>query len=216
MRPAIRRSTLIVLAAILVAACASFVSPLRQVILRSVGHLLLAEDPLEKADVAVIPTWAGLSGVLEAASLVRAGVTGRVAIIAGPNEPAEIEMVRAGIAYEDDADRYRRLLRSLGALEVERVDERAVGTESEAGLLADWCDRRGFVAVIVVSTADHSRRLRRMLHRSFNGHRTRPLVRIAAHGSFDPDRWWSSRDGLRIGVFELEKLVVDVIRHPWQ
>jgi predicted TIM-barrel fold metal-dependent hydrolase len=162
-----------------------------------------------------MPVWSGLTGVVESARLVRAGMTTRVAVIAGPKDPAEIEMIRAGIGYEDDADRLIGLLRKLGVSEAMRVDETAAGTEAEARVLADWSNRHGFVTMIVVSTPDHSRRLRRVLRRSMHGHRTRVMVRAATAATFDPDRWWESRDGVRIGVLELEKLVFDIIRHPW-
>jgi len=42
-------------------------------------------------------------------------------------------------------------------------------------VLADWCNRQGFRSVVVVSTVGHSRRLRRVLHRSLRG-QTRVMV----------------------------------------
>jgi hypothetical protein len=48
--------------------------------------------------------------------------------------------------------------------------------------LADWCDQHRFRSVVVVSTPDHSRRLRRVLHRSMKGHQTRVTVRPALLG----------------------------------
>jgi hypothetical protein len=40
-------------------------------------------------------------------------------------------------------------------------------------------------------------------------------VRTTRYATFDPDRWFETRWGLRIGVVELEKLLLDVVRHPF-
>lgn len=59
-------------------------------------------------------------------------------------------------------------------------------------MLMDWCTRQGFRSIIVVSTADHSRRLRRVLQRSLKGHEG---LRVMVHPAsacfphFDPDVW---------------------------
>ena len=36
----------------------------------------------------------------------------------------------------------------------------------------------------------------------------------ARYSSFDPDRWWETRGGVRIEIIELQKLVLDVVLHP--
>jgi hypothetical protein len=45
------------------------------------------------------------------------------------------------------------------------------------------------------------------------GRRTRVAVRSTRHSSFDPDRWWETRDGTRTEIIELRKLLLDVIRY---
>jgi hypothetical protein len=40
-------------------------------------------------------------------------------------------------------------------------------------------------------------------------------VRPAAHSPFQVEQWWQSREGIRIAVIEWEKLLLDVIRHPF-
>ena len=81
-------------------------------------------------------------------------------------------------------------------------------------MLAAWCDQHGFRSVVVVSSSDHSRRLHRVLHRSMKGHQTRVATCSARDSAFDPDRWWQSHRGIRTEVVELEKLLLDVARHP--
>jgi alpha-L-arabinofuranosidase len=67
---------------------------------------------------------------------------------------------------------------------------------------------------VVVSTSDHSRRLRRVIHRSMKGHSTKVTSHSTRYSAFDPDRWWQSRRGIRTEVVELQKLLLDVVRHP--
>jgi hypothetical protein len=124
------------------------------------------------------------------------------------------EFIRRGIPYEDAAARAVRELRALGVDTIEQIPRNANGTEDIGRVLPIWCDQRGFRSVVVVSTSDHSRRLRRVLHRSIKGHQTRVTVRSARYLEFDPDRWWESHGGIRTGVEELEKLLLDVVRHP--
>jgi hypothetical protein len=61
---------------------------------------------------------------------------------------------------------------------------------------------------------DHSRRVRRMLDRVMTGHPTHVAVQPARYSSFDPDRWWETRDGIRTEIIELQKLVLEAVLHP--
>ncbi len=88
------------------------------------------------------------------------------------------------------------------------------GTEAEGQVLPAWSDRQGINSLVVVTTTDHSRRMRRVMRRAMATHHARVAVRFARHSVFDPDRWWQSRDGIRIEVAELQKLLLDLARHP--
>ena len=46
------------------------------------------------------------------------------------------------------------------------------------------------------------------------GHPTKVTVRSARYLVFDPDRWWETHGGIRTEVEELEKLLLDILRHP--
>jgi hypothetical protein len=46
------------------------------------------------------------------------------------------------------------------------------------------------------------------------GHPTKVTVRSTHHSSFDPDRWSEARASTRIEIIELEKLLLDLARHP--
>jgi hypothetical protein len=187
----------------------------RHAILRMAGWWLVAEDPLAAADVIVVAVGGGQAGVLEAADLVQQGIAGRVALLAEPPTPAEREFARRGIAYEDGTDTLVRHLRLLGVSAVERIPNRVEGTEAAGRVLGEWCARRQLTSIVIVSDADHSRRLRRVLQRSMRGCAAKVVVRSARYSQFDPDAWWRTRTGIRTQIVETEKLLLDIARHPW-
>src|SRR6185503_16431338 len=152
---------------------------LRTPILKTAGHALVVNDPVEPADVIIVAIDAGGAGVLEAADLVHSGIAPRVAVFADPPDPVNREFTRRGASYEDDAARLVRQLRSLGVEAVERIPTAVAGTEDEGLVLPDWCVARQCRSVVVVTSADHSRRLRRVLHRAMKGRPTRIIVRSA-------------------------------------
>ena len=97
---------------------------------------------------------------------------------------------------------------------VEIIPTPVGGTEDQGRVLPPWCDQHGFRSVVVVTETDHSRRLRRVLRRSSRGQGTTFAVRASRYSQFDPDLWWETRAGARTGIVELEKLLLDLLRHP--
>jgi hypothetical protein len=202
-------------AALGLAVAALAAAPFRHPALRAAGSALVADDHVAPADIVVISTGADGAGVLEAADLVQAGVADRVAVFADPPDPVvDREFLRRGVPYEDAAARSRRQLAALGVALIETIPRPVAGTEDEARTLPAWCDERRFRSVVVVTTADHSRRLRRLLGRSMKGRATRVTVRAARYSPFDPERWWETREGVRTQVIETEKLALDLLLHP--
>jgi hypothetical protein len=53
-----------------------------------------------------------------------------------------------------------------------------------------------------------------MLQRSLKGSDIEVTVRIATYSDFEPDTWWQTREGARVGIVELQKLLWDLVRHP--
>jgi hypothetical protein len=187
----------------------------RHAILQTAGWWLVSEDPLAAADVIVVAMGGGSAGAIEAATLVQQGIAARVAVLAEPPTPAEREFARRGITYEDGADISARQLRLLGVSAVERIPNRVEGTEAAGRVLGEWCAHHQLKSMVVVSTADHSRRLRRVLRRSMGSCAARVVVRVARYSTFDPDAWWLTRGGIRTQIVETEKLLLDIARHPW-
>jgi hypothetical protein len=187
---------------------------LRRPILRVAGRALTASDRLKPADVIVVTEWDGESGVLTAADLVRDSMAPRVAVLVAPIGPADRELGRRGIVRGGSGPYLVRLLHTLGVAAVETIPTPADGTGSEGDVITAWCDAHQFSSIIVVSSPDHSRRVRRVLHRSMLGHHTKVAVHTTAFSDFDPERWWETHDGVRTEIQGLEKLLVDVVLHP--
>jgi hypothetical protein len=40
-------------------------------------------------------------------------------------------------------------------------------------------------------------------------------VRWTRFSQFDPDSWWQTRNGQRVEIVESQKLIADVLRHPF-
>jgi hypothetical protein len=199
---------------LLLIASVVLVPTLRRPILQAAGWALVVDDPIDPADIIVVAVDADGAGVLEAADLVHAGIASGVGLFADAAYPADREFIRRGITYEDTAARSARQLRSLGVMTIEQIPETVAGTEGEGQTLFEWCARHRYRSVVVVSNADHSRRLRRVFRRSIRGRLLRVSVRSARYSSFDPDRWWTTRGGIRTEVVEFQKLLLDVARHP--
>jgi hypothetical protein len=204
-------------AILLVLGLAAFVGvsirSLRDPVLRAAGWALVANESVASADIIVLTLDSGGAGALEAADLVQSGISKRVAVFMDPPSGEDHEFIRRGLPYEDAGARQIRQLRSLGVTDVVQISK-IDGTEGEGHALPPWCDERQLRSIVVVATKDHSRRLRRVLDRVMKAHQTRVMVQPARYSSFDPDRWWETRGGVRIEVFELQKLLLDVILHP--
>jgi hypothetical protein len=186
----------------------------RRGLLRMAGRSLVAEDPLASADVIIVALDAEHAGVLQAADLVHEGIAARVALLAEAATPGEREFARRGVAYEGAVAASERYLKLLGVSDVERIPSSVDGTQAEGRVLREWCTQRRLTSVVVVSTADHSRRLRRVLQRSMRGSPVHVLVRSSRFSNFDPDSWWLTRTGRRTQIVETEKLLLDIATHP--
>jgi hypothetical protein len=211
-RPSRAALTLLICLLIMIASIA--VPSIRITTLRRAGWILVREDPLEPVDVIVIAVDADGEGALEAADLIHEGVSTRAALFADPPDAVDREFLRRGIPYENAAAVTIRQLASLGVSNVELIPRTVAGTEDEAQVLPAWCLEHHVASVMLVSESDHSRRLRRMVKRSMQGQPTKIAIRSSRYSDFNPDCWWRTRGGVRIEIIELQKLVLDILRHP--
>lgn len=188
----------------------------RTYILRSAGRLLAAQEPsIKSADIVVVAIDADGAGTLGAADLVHRGVSNRAAVFSDPPSIVDHEFLRRGLPYEDRAAVSIRQLQSLGIESIEQIPRSVSGSEQEGDILPAWCDKRGYRSVVLVTSADHSRRLTRIVGRSAPVGRLSIMVYSSPYSEFNPDTWWKTRGGARAEIIELEKLLLDFVRHPF-
>ncbi len=101
-----------------------------------------------------------------------------------------------------------------GVTDVVQILRTDAGTLGEGQVLPPWCDQHLFRSIVFVAARDHSRRVRRVLDRVMKGHPTRVTVQPARYSSFDLDRWWETRGGVRTEIIELQKLLFQAVLDP--
>jgi hypothetical protein len=190
------------------------VPSVREWALRAAGWALVVNEPVAPADAIVVSLDSGGAGALEAADLVQSGIATRVAVFTDPPEGEDLEFIRRGLPYEDASAKQLRQLKWLGVTDTMQITRTAGGTEGELQALPQWCDQHQFRSIVFLAAKDHSRRKRWVLDRVMKGHPTRVAVRTARYSSFDPDRWWETRDGVRTEIVEFQKLVLETVLHP--
>jgi hypothetical protein len=187
----------------------------RNYALRSIGRLIAIQQPLPKsADIIVVAIDADGAGTLEAANLVHRGVSSRVAVFTDPPTAVDREFLRRGLPYHDQGAISIHQLQMLGVDNVVLIPRGASGSQQEGEILPQWCDEQHYHSVVLVTSGDHSRRLSRIMRRSLRGHQTTVTIDSSPYADFNLDSWWETRAGVREGIFELQKLIFDVIRHP--
>lgn len=181
--------------------------------LRWLGALLTVAGSVEHADIAVMTGETGLDGALELADLFADHTVARVGVLTPTPSPAHREFTRRGVLLEDSA----RILTKLGvpADAVVLIAAGEGGTTDGTAALATWCLAHGVHRVLVVTSSNHSRRVGRALKRAFDHRGSVVLVRTPRFDPFRPLDWWEDRATLRSGLVELQKLLLDYLRHPF-
>jgi len=209
-----RRWIRAVLILVLIGIAVMAVPRTRVATLRALGQALIANDPVSPVDAIVISVDAGSAGVLEAADLVRTGVSRMVAVFGEPPRNADVEFQRRGVPHADEASRALEELQSLGVVSPVRIPTPVDGTTAEGRVLSSWVGERGFRSILMITTTDHSRRTRRVVRRALKHQQIHAVIRASRYSDFDPAAWWQTRTGVRTEVIELQKLLLDILRHP--
>lgn len=188
----------------------------REAVLRFAGDCLVEEDAATRPDVVVMLSGGGPTVLLEAADLAREFAEARVMVFLSDPGPVVAEFARRGVQFPSESARQRELLGMLGVSPDRVIMQPATegGTVGEVAALADWRGRHAGSRVVVLASWHHSARARRIIRRAFAGDGARPAVRIPALERQRAADWWRSRSSQRAALVELQKLAIDVFRHP--
>jgi uncharacterized SAM-binding protein YcdF (DUF218 family) len=161
------------------------------VVFRNVGHWLVREDPLGKADVVVV-----LSGGLPfraegAAGIFKSGYAPAV-WVSRPEGPQE-ELAALGIHFVGEEEYNRDILMEQGVPDaaIRIFPDTIVNTQDEVTEISRDMRREGRHTVIIVTSPQHTRRVK-ALWRKLVGDDPRVIVRAAYGDPFDADHWWRS------------------------
>jgi hypothetical protein len=206
-----RRLARVLLTLILAVLLVASVPAIRAVTLRTLGGLLIAGDAIEPADIAVM-TESGEAGELEVSDLYHDHVIPRVLVLTPEPTAVDRELARRGVHRVD------LILTALVQLGVPRdailtLEAGEGGTTDSTEALAAWV-RDHPCRVLMVVTPSHARRYRRALRRVWPERAPPARVRNPRASLFHAQDWWDTRRTRREGLFELEKLAWDYLRHP--
>jgi hypothetical protein len=190
---------------------AASIPAIRAVALRVLGSLLIAGDPIEPADIAAM-TESGEAGELEVSDLYHAHVIPQVLVLTPEPTAVDRELARRGVHRVD------LILSTLVQLGVPRdaiftLEAGEGGTTDSTEALAAWV-RDHPCRVLMVVTPSHARRYRRALSRVWPERAPPARVRNPRASLFHARDWWEARRTRREGLFELQKLAWDYLRHP--
>jgi uncharacterized SAM-binding protein YcdF (DUF218 family) len=159
------------------------------VVFRNVGHWLVREDAVGKADVIVV-----LSGGLpfraeSAAGVFKSGYAPAV-WVSRPISPQE-ELAALGIHFVGEEEYNREILVRQGVPDaaIRIFPDTIVNTQDEVGEISREMRRDGKHTVIIVTSPQHTRRVR-ALWKKLVGDDPRVIVRAAWGDPFDADHWW--------------------------
>ena len=194
--------------------CVSVAYLARARVLTWVGSQLVHADPLEPANALVV-LGGGLDRLIEAADLYLADYAPLV-VLTRPPEPSGLSVLkRRGVNVESTVERQLRYFRELGVptSAVTVLSEIVISTDQEASLVARWAQNRDLQSLIIVTSRFHTGRSHFIFDRKFRDTGITIRIRPSRFKRFDPESWWRSRERLRDGLFEFQKLIFYRLRY---
>jgi uncharacterized SAM-binding protein YcdF (DUF218 family) len=155
-----------------------------------VGHWLVKEDSLQKANAIAVLSGNFPARALEAASLYRSGYANEIWLThPGPQSDTLTQM---GIHYPSEADFNYQVLRRQGvpAKAIHVLDSPIINTSDELEVISSALQQKNNASVIVVTNKAHTRRVHELWDR-FDSARGKIIVHGIANDDFQPSAWWT-------------------------
>ena len=164
-------------------------------VLRLVAAGLVLEDRLQHSDAIVVVAGGTPSREALAADLFRAGWAPRV-VISKPAATNSIQQLTAlGVRLLDLQGESRLVLEKYGVPpdRIVAVEESARTTEPELGLVHRLARAQGYRRVILVTSPQHTRRVKVIWTRENRDHAVEDVVVAARDVDIDLHDWWRKR-----------------------
>jgi hypothetical protein len=167
-----------------------------------VGHWLVKQDSLQKANAIAVLSGHFPDRALEAARLYRAGYAKEVWLT---NPGTDMNIAKElGVHFPGEADFNTLLLKREGvpgnAIHV--LDSPVVNTDDELDIISHALEQNGKGAVIVVTDKAHTRRVHELWSRYAAG-RGKMIIHGVADDDFNPDGWWKDTDDTHQVIHEV-------------
>jgi uncharacterized SAM-binding protein YcdF (DUF218 family) len=171
-------------------------------LLRGLGAWLVVSEPLRPADAIVVLAGGTPQREIAAADLFRQGLAPRVVLSLALIPRHHAALVGLGIRPHEPQAEARLVLEGHGvpASAILALKVPVKITEAELALVRETVEAAGLRRVILVSSADHGRRIK-MIWADVGGS-VEALVYSVRDETFLPDRWWRDRRMIELLLHE--------------
>jgi len=171
------------------------------------GRWLVAEDPLEKADLIFVLAGARVERWLEGVDLYNERWAPKLVISPGMTSRLEPQLRARGVVLPREGEVIRTAILSTGvpAEAVMVLPDTVDNTAQEAAALHRVIAGAPVTRVIVVTSPYHTRRAGFAFRREFAGTPVHVIVRGSRYSEAEPRRWWRHRADIRDLLSEIPK-----------
>jgi uncharacterized SAM-binding protein YcdF (DUF218 family) len=155
-----------------------------------VGHWLIDEDALQKANAIAVLSGNFPARALEAASLYRKGYAGEI-WLTRPGTQTD-ELAEFGIHFPSEAECNYQVLRRLGipAKAIRVLDSTVINTQDELEVIGGALRQKNIASVIVVTNKAHTRRVHELWNK-LDSSSGKIIVHAISNDDFQPSAWWT-------------------------
>jgi uncharacterized SAM-binding protein YcdF (DUF218 family) len=171
-------------------------------LMMGVGHWLVKEDSLQKANAIAVLSGNFPARALEAASLYHRGYAGEI-WLTHPGPPSDA-LTQMGIHYPGEADFNYQVLRRQGvpAKAIHVLDAPIINTSDELEVISSRLQQKSNGSVIVVTNKAHTRRVHELWNK-FGSARGKAIVHGISNDEFHPSAWWTSTEDTHQVIHEI-------------
>jgi len=172
------------------------------VLMIGLGHWLVRQDTLHKANAIAVLSGGFPGRALEAAALYRQGYAKEIWLTNPSSDSPELKDM--GIHFPGEADFNFQVLRRQGvpAKAIRVLNDPVVNTADELDVISGALQKQKQAAVIVVTDKPHTRRVR-TLWDQYDAARGKAVVHGVNADAFDPDGWWKSTEDTHQVIHEM-------------